>query len=161
MRRKRERIFSFVCSDKGLPKTVREYREKYKEISRVLDEHPEILNRVHHDLKQLSEGGPEGREGDFTSETLLRALVVMMAEGLSYRETIVRIADSDFLQDFIRTRKKAVMDHTFLNRAFKAIRPVTWKRVSCGVKCSMLGVGARSERRPPPGADQLCCTGHE
>ncbi len=136
MRRKRERIFSFVCSDNGLPKTVREYREKYKEISRVLDEHPESLNRVHHDLKQLSEGGPEGREGDFTSETLLRALVVMMAEGLSYRETIVRIADSDFLQDFIRTRKKAVMDHTFLNRAFKAIRPVTWKRVNDALGCS-------------------------
>ena len=80
---------------------------------------------MHRDLARLSEGGQEGRDGDFTSETLLRALVVMMVEGLSYRETIVRIADSDFLQDFIRTRKKAAMDHTFLNRAFKAVRPAT------------------------------------
>ena len=127
MRRKRERILSFVGSGRGLPKTVREYREKYNRISQILDDHPEILDRVHGDLSRLLEGGRKGRESDFTSETLLRALVVMMVEGLAYRETIVRIAESDFLQDFIRTRKKAVMDYTFLNRAFKAVRPATWK----------------------------------
>lgn len=130
MRRKRERILSFAANDEGLPKTVREFRDKYKGISQVLDDAPEILDLVHGDLKKLSEGGAKGRESDFTSESLLRALVVMMVEGLSYRETVVRIAESDFLQDFIRTRKKAVMDHTFLNRAFKAVRPATWKRVN-------------------------------
>jgi IS5 family transposase len=130
MRRKREQVLSFVGSDEGLPKTVREFRDKYKGISQVLDDTPEILDRVHGDLKMLSEGGRSGRESDFTSETLLRALIVMMVEGLSYRETVVRIADSEFLQEFIRTRKKAVMDHTFLNRAFKVIRPATWKRVN-------------------------------
>lgn len=130
MRRKRECILSFAGSDEGLPKTVREFREKYKGVSRVLDEHPHILDRVHRDLANLSRGGRRGREGDFTSETLLRALVVMMLEGLSYRDTVIRIAESDFLQDFIRTRKKAVMDHTFLNRAFKAIRPATWQYVN-------------------------------
>lgn len=130
MRRKRERILSFAPNDEGLPKTVREFRDKYKGISQVLDDAPEILDLVHGDLKKLSEGGAKGRESDFTSESLLRALVVMMVEGLSYRETVVRIAESDFLQDFIRTRKKAVMDHTFLNRAFKAVRPATWQRVN-------------------------------
>ena len=137
MRRKRERILSFVGHDRGLPRTVREHREKYNRISQILDEHPEILDRVHRDLAKLSEGGRKGRESDFTSETLLRALVVMMVEGLAYRETIVRIAESDFLQDFIRTRKKAVMDFTFLNRAFKAVRPATWKRVNevLGQRC--------------------------
>lgn len=35
MRRKRERILSFAGSDRELPKTVREYREKYKRISRL------------------------------------------------------------------------------------------------------------------------------
>jgi transposase, IS5 family len=34
------------------------------------------------------------------------------------------------LQDFVRTRKKAVMDHTFLSKCFKAIQPETWKRVN-------------------------------
>lgn len=130
MRRKQERILSFVVSDTELPKTVREYREKYKRISDRLDQHPEILDLVHRDLVQLSQGGKSGREADFTSETLLRALIIMMVEGLPFRETIVRIAESEFLQDFIRTRKRAVMDYTFLNRAFKAIRPETWKRVN-------------------------------
>jgi IS5 family transposase len=130
MRRKREQVLSFVGGDENLPKTVREFREKYKGISRVLDQMPELLDRAHEDLRSLSEGGRKGRESDFTSETLFRALIVMMVEGLSYRETIVRIADSEFLQEFIRTRKKAVMDHTFLNRAFKAVRPATWKRLN-------------------------------
>ncbi len=54
----------------------------------------------------------------------------MTLEGLSYRETVQRIADSDFLQDSVRTRKKAVMDHSFLCRCLKAIEPKTWKRVN-------------------------------
>ena len=35
-----------------------------------------------------------------------------------------------FLQDFLRTRKKAVMDYSFLDKCFKAIRPETWKRIN-------------------------------
>jgi IS5 family transposase len=137
MRRKRELILSFVGCDKQLPKTVREYRERYKGISATLDACPGVLDRIHRDLGKLSEGKGKGREGDFTSETILRALIVMTLEGLSYRDTIVRIAESEFLQDFIRTRKKAVMDHTFLNKCFKAIRPETWKRVNelLGAQC--------------------------
>jgi IS5 family transposase len=130
MRRKRESILSFVGNDEHLPKTVREYREKFKGISVALDLVPEVLDRVHRDLLTLTEGGSKGRNADFTSETLLRSLVVMTVEGLSYRETVVRIADSEFLQDFIRTRKKVVMDHSFLGKAFKAIEPQTWKEVN-------------------------------
>jgi len=130
MRKKRESILSFVGQDDDLPKTVREYREKYKGISVTLDLVPQVLDLAHEDLCKLSSGSTSGRKGDFSSETLLRALIVMMTEGLSYRETVVRIADSEFLQDFIRTRKKATMDHTFLHRAFKAIEPATWKQIN-------------------------------
>jgi hypothetical protein len=35
-----------------------------------------------------------------------------------------------FLQDFLRLRKKAVMDFTFLDKCSLAIRPETWKRVN-------------------------------
>lgn len=130
MRQKRESVLSFVGKGDELPKTVREYREKFKGISVGLDLVPKVLDLVHRDLLKLTEGGRKGRNADFTSETLLRSLVVMTVEGLSYRETVVRIAESEFLQDFIRTRKKAVMDHTFLSKCFKAIRPQTWKRVN-------------------------------
>jgi IS5 family transposase len=130
MRRKKEAVLPFEWNNDHLPKTVREYREKYKAISRILDENCEILNRVHEDLRKLSQGGRKGREADFTSETILRALVVHAIEGLALRETVIRIAESDFLQDFLRIRKKAVMDFTFLDKCFKAIRPETWKRVN-------------------------------
>ena len=130
MRHKRESVLSFAGKDDELPKTVRDYREKYKGMSVALDLVPEVLDRVHRDLLRLTEGGRKGRSSDFSSETLLRSLIVMTVEGLSYRETVVRIADSEFLQDFIRTRKKAVMDHSFLSRCFKAIRPQTWNRVN-------------------------------
>jgi IS5 family transposase len=85
---------------------------------------------VHEDLKKLSQKGNKGREGDFTSETILRALVVHAIQGESLRETVLRIAESEFLQDFLRTRKRAVMDHTFLDRCLQAVRPATWKRVN-------------------------------
>jgi IS5 family transposase len=129
MRQKRDFVLSFAGKDEDLPKTVREYRDKYKGISAILDRVPQVLDLVHEELEVLSEGDG-GRGADFSSETILRSLVVQTVEGLSYRETIIRIADSDFLQDFIRTRKKAVMDHTFLNKCFKAICPETWKRVN-------------------------------
>jgi len=130
MRRKKEAVLTFEWNNDHLPKVVRQHRRKYKGISRLLDENPEILDRVHQDLKKLSRGGRKGREADFTSETILRALVVHAIEGLALRETVIRIAESDFLQDFLRTRKKAVMDFTFLDKCLLAIRPATWRRVN-------------------------------
>ena len=82
MRRIREAVLPFTGNnDDHLLKTVREYREKYKGVSRILDDHPEILDLAHEDLKRLSSGGRKGREADFTSETILRALVVHAIEG--------------------------------------------------------------------------------
>ena len=130
MRRKWEAVLPFVWNNDRLLKNVLDWREKYKGISRVLDGHREILDLVHEDLKRLSKKGNKGREGDFTSETILRALVVHAIEGESLRETVLRIAESEFLQDFLRTRKRAVMDHTFLDRCLQAVRPATWKRVN-------------------------------
>jgi hypothetical protein len=34
------------------------------------------------------------------------------------------------LQDFLRMRKKAVMDFTFLDKCFLAIQPETWRLVN-------------------------------
>jgi IS5 family transposase len=130
MRRKKEAVFAFESNDEGLPKVVRDYRARLRAISQVLDENPKILDLVHKDLQKLSEGDSTGREGDYTSENILRALVVQHLEGLAYREAVIRIGGEPFLQDFLRMRKKAVMDFTFLNRCFCVIKPTTWKRVN-------------------------------
>ena len=130
MRRKAEAVLSFESSDNGLPKVVRDYRARYRAISQVLDENCEILAAVHRDIAALSEGDATGRGGDYTSENILRALVVQHLEGLPYREAVIRIGSDPFLQDFLRMRKRPVMDFTFLDRCFLAIRPRTWRRVN-------------------------------
>jgi transposase, IS5 family len=130
MRRKKEAVLCFESNDNGLPKIVRDYRARYRAISQVLDDNPEILAAVHGDILRLSEGDSQGREGDFTSENILRALIVQDMEGLPFREAVIRIGGDRFLQDFARMRKKAVMDFTFLDKCFLAIQPETWKRVN-------------------------------
>jgi len=133
MRRKAEAVLSFESSDEGLPKVVRDYRARYRAISQVLDDNPEILSAVHKDLAKLSQGGSQGRKGDYTSENILRALIVQHLEGLPFRETVIRIGSEPFLQDFLRMRKKAVMDFGFLDKCFLAIRPQTWRQVNEGL----------------------------
>ena len=130
MRRKQEAVLCFDWNDEGLPKVVRDYRARYKAIRQVLDQNAEILTAVHRDLQKLSEGDARGREGDYTSENILRALIVQHLEGLPFREAVIRIGSDPFLQDFARMRKKAVMDFTFLDRCFLAIEPKTWRRVN-------------------------------
>lgn len=130
MRRKREAVLCFESNDDGLPKVVRDYRARYRAISQVLDDNPKILSAVHRDILKLSEGNSQGREGDYTSENILRALVVQHIEGLPFRETVIRIGSDSFLQDFLRMQKKPVMDYSFLDRCFLAIEPKTWKGVN-------------------------------
>ena len=130
MRRKKEAVLSFESNDDGLPKVVRDYRKRYRAISQVLDDNPKILAAVHGDILKLSEGDSQGREGDFTSENILRALIVQNMEGLPFREAVIRIGGDGFLQDFLRMQKKAVMDFTFLNKCFLTIEPKTWKWIN-------------------------------
>ena len=130
MRRKKEAVLSFESSDDGLPKVIRDYRGRYRAISQVLDDNDAILSAVHKDLLELSEGDGNGREGDYTSENILRALIVQHLEGLPFRDAIIRIGNEPFLQDFLRMRKRAVMDFTFLDRCFLVVRPQTWRQVN-------------------------------
>jgi IS5 family transposase len=125
-----EAVLCFESSDNGLPRVVRDYRARYRAISQVLDDNSEILSAVHKDLQKLSEGDSTGREGDYTSENILRALIVQHTEGLPFREAVIRIGSEPFLQDFLRMRKRPVMDFSFLDKCFLAIRPQTWRRVN-------------------------------
>jgi IS5 family transposase len=130
MRQKKEAVLCFDSNDDGLPKVVRDCRARYRTISQLLDKNPEILDAVHQDIQRLSQGGRKGRRGDFTSENILRALIVQDMEGLPFREAVIRIGGDGFLQDFLRMRRKAVMDFTFLDKCFLAIRPETWRRMN-------------------------------
>jgi IS5 family transposase len=142
MRLKAESVLEFGPDDnRRLNKTVREYREQYKTMGRILDQHPKILGMVHGDLEKLSKAkSPRGRKADFTSENLFRAILVMQHEGLDYREASVRIAESETLQTFCKLIKKPTIDFTLLNKAFCAIRPQTWENIN-----QLLGLKAVAE----------------
>ena len=132
MRLKAEAVFELWADDEQPQLAiVSEYRGEYKSISGILDEHPEILEMAHQDLEQLSKATTKrGRKAEFTSENLLRAVIVMQREGWDYREATVRIAESNMLQNFCRLRRKQTLNFTLLNRAFGAIRPETWERMN-------------------------------
>ena len=132
MRLKAEAVFELWADDEQPQLAiVSEYRGEYKAISGILDEHPEILEMAHQDLEQLSKATTKrGRKAEFTSENLLRAVIVMQREGWDYREATVRIAESNMLQNFCRLRRKQTLNFTLLNRAFGAIRPETWERMN-------------------------------
>ena len=130
MRRKKEVVLSFESCDDGMPKVVRDYRSRYQRFSQILDANEDIFSAIHQDIQGISTGGPTGRGGDYTTENIFRALIVQQCEGLSFRDVVIRIGNEPFLQDFLRMRKKAVMDFTFLNKCSVAIRPETWQHVN-------------------------------
>lgn len=117
-----ERYFNFV-GESSL-KIVNEYREKYEILSTILDDNPNLLWQAHQDWAHLLSTSDKGRDG-YTSEQLLRALIVMFIEGKSYRHTVVLIDNSEFLQYFVRLGVKSTMDFTFLNKAYQALSPTT------------------------------------
>jgi IS5 family transposase len=124
MRRKSipEQYFDF--GEKSTLKGVMEYRRKYEALSEVLDANPDLLTRVHGDWSRLLSTSPEGRSG-YTSEQLLRALLVMFVEGDSYRDVVIRIDTSEFLRHFVRLGFRPTMDFTFLSKALGTLSAET------------------------------------
>ncbi len=105
-------------------KIVNEYREQYNQLSQLLNDNPALLSLAHQDWAQLLSTSDEGRDG-YTSEQLLRALLVFFLEGKTYRKTVILIDNSEFLQYFVRLGAMSTMDFSFLNRAFTALQTPT------------------------------------
>ena len=129
MRKIAHAIFSFFwkSEDDQTPKIVNEYHERYNRIDQLLQSMPNVLKLLHDDVAELSKATVKEREADFSTENLVRALLLMQTEGWNYRETTIRIADSVFFQNFCRLLKKKTIDHTLLCKAFHAVKPETWE----------------------------------
>lgn len=124
MRTKLSPVLYFDFSGKASIKVAQEYRDKYEAISQVLDDNPELLTLAHRDWAEMLSTSSEGRAG-YTSDQLLRSILVMFLENTSYRQTVVRIDNSEFLQYFVRLDVKPTMDFTFLNRAYSTLSEIT------------------------------------
>jgi IS5 family transposase len=117
-------------SSKSRLKVVNEYREKYKLISQLLDDNPQLVSLVHRDLVNMLSQSKTGRKSDYSSEQILRSLIVMFVEQDSYRQVVVRIENSEFLRHFVGLGLKPMMDFTFLNKAFCVLSDTTWEAMN-------------------------------
>jgi IS5 family transposase len=108
---------------------VEAYRQKYQRISELLDQNPKLLDLAHRDWAKLLSSSPQGRSG-YSSEQLLRALLVMFVEQKDYRGTVILIATCDLLKYFVRLAPKQTMDFTFLNKAYNALGDQTLQHMS-------------------------------
>lgn len=112
-------------------KVVAAYRSKYGALNDLLLANPAVLDLVHADFCRWLSESDTGRESRYTSEEILRALVVMFVEGDSYRDVVVRIENSDFLRSFVGLGFfKPMMDFSFLGKAFAALSEETWQAVN-------------------------------
>jgi IS5 family transposase len=123
-----QREFEFPTSNLKL---TREYYAKYEAISTTLDANPEIVDLAHRDLRRalIASNGSRPARVRFTTEHVLRLLIVQSLEGLSLRQTVVRVDDSPALRQFVRLGVKPMMDFTTLDKLKNALRPVTWKKI--------------------------------
>ena len=111
-------------------KITQEFFSKYERISHLLDENPAILNLVHGDLESLAEMMEgEGRAG-YASDTVLRLCICQVVEGLSLRETIVRVDTCGALRRFVRIDGGSMMDYSTFCRLRNAIAPRTWQKIN-------------------------------
>ncbi len=114
-----QRYFDF--SEPSRQKIVNDYRQKYHNISDLLDNNPELIRLAHQDWLQLLSSSKKGRKATFTSENLVRALIVKCIEQESYRDAVIRIEDSEFLRHFVRLGHNTVMGYTLLSHAFSLL----------------------------------------
>ena len=112
-------------------KVVAAYRMKYGALNALLVANPAVLELVHSDFCRWLSTSQKGRRSDYTSEEILRCLVVMFVEQDSYRDVVVRIENSDFLRSFVGLGfAKPMMDFSFVGKAFAALSGETWHAVN-------------------------------
>ena len=124
----KELYFNF--SRRSSTKIVERYRGKYEALSEVLEKNPEVISLAHRDWSRMLSVSSGGRRSGYTSEQMLRALIVMFVEGDSYRQVVVRIENSQFLQHFVGLGPKPMMDYTFLSKAFGRLSEETWQAMN-------------------------------
>ena len=120
----------FDFAHKSRLKVVNEYRAKYKFISQLLDDNRQLVSLVHQDVAKMLSQSKRGRKSEYTSEQILRSLLVMFIEQDSYRQVVIRIENSEFLRGFVGLGIKPMMDYSFLNKAFGILGDKTWQTMN-------------------------------
>ncbi len=141
MRRKRNLQDEFDFQPSNL-KVTNDYFRRYAAIDEILRATPEVLDPVHRDLRKAIEGERKRRRAfDYTSETVLRMVIVQQLEAESQRGLVIRIDDSCFLRRFVGIHNGKMMDYSTYCRLKNCIRPATWKRINKALSAAAVEVG--------------------
>ncbi len=126
-------------SRKSRLKVVNEYRKKYKIISQLLDDNPQLVSLVHQDLAKMLSQSKRGRKSEYTSEQILRSLIVMFVEQDSLRQVVIRIENSEEFKDGQRFRAGCEGGISVLKRVFNLGRCLFkgFKNYAAGVGCAV------------------------
>jgi transposase, IS5 family len=108
-----------------------DHAKELQTISRLLDEHPTIAERVLQDLRRVagSEQADTGA-GGMSAEQVFRALLLKQMNGFSYRQLAYHLADSRTYRTFCRLGiTDPVPKKSALARNIKALRPETLQAI--------------------------------
>ena len=83
------------------PPIPHQHAKEFQTISGLLDQHPQILDLVHHDLTAHLKNPSRGRPG-LSADQLLRILLVKQMESLSYEQLAFHLLDSLTYRHFCR-----------------------------------------------------------
>lgn len=99
------------------------------EISRTLDEHPEIYEMVRDDLVAGGIDPDKGRDG-MPAEQVIRALVIKQMNRFSYGQLAFHAMDSDCYRSFCRVGYDQRLDENTLQRNIKKVRPESLEAIN-------------------------------
>lgn len=95
--------------------------------ARILDQHPEIGERVQQDLLQ-ERRGDRGRRG-LRGDQVVRIALLKQIHGLSYRELEFHLQDSAVFRSFVGLGFEDRPSHQALQANVKRIAPETWEAI--------------------------------
>lgn len=116
----------------GTQKLTQDWYALYKDIHEILEQNPAVTDLVHFDLTRGTQKLKRNVEG-VASESILRLALVQQIEQLSFRETIVRVDDSQMLRFFCRFYDDPLMSHAKYADLVNLIQPETWKKINEGI----------------------------
>jgi IS5 family transposase len=106
-----------------------EIGDELKNISRLLDQHREVLDWVEEDIKTINLKDDSGRKS-MTVESILRCAILKQHRQLSYAELSFTLLDSISCQTFVRPIDGFIAKKSALQGAISRIQDSTWERIN-------------------------------
>src|SRR5258708_4128438 len=111
-------------------------------IDRLLDEAPQILERVASDLN-ADAGQSPGRPAEISAEQALRSAILMQLRSLPYRQLAAEIDANPLYRKFTRFYGKKIPHFSSLNEVIKRISSPTLHQVNA----TIMGLGIKKKSK--------------